>query len=96
MADRITDKDLKNLCDTLNTVTGNPLQPYSTKPGESHHTANPGNFHVSYAYGGAQLHQMANEGGGVRSVLSTGYTTKRKLWDAMHCYLAGLEETHRA
>ena len=82
---RITQKDLERLVDRINDFTGN-----NPKPWDGNCNANIGNYHLSYAYGGVKLHQMVSDGGGVRDVLSTGYTTKRDLFNHLHTFLSGL------
>lgn len=91
MSNRITEKDLKNLCDRLNEATGSPAQPWSVKPGETQHTANVGNYHISHAYGGVCLHRMHNEAGGVSCPLSQGHGPKRDLYNEMRAMLRGIE-----
>ena len=86
---RITAKDLERLCDRLNHKTGNPLKPWQTDD-TGKMTANIGNYHISGAYGGVCLHQMANTHGGVNTLLSGGYSTKRELWNEMNAYLSGI------
>jgi len=87
---RVTKKDLEMVVARINKVTGNPENAYTRKDGT--YQANPGCYHLSWAYGGVCLEQMSNKGGGVRTVLYTGYTTKRRLMDAMQAYLAGIEK----
>ena len=87
--DRITDKHLQALADRINRVLGTPLQPWTRVDGRN--VANIGNFHVYHAYGGVNLHQMANESGGVTTPISMGTRTKRELYEQMHAYLSGLE-----
>ena len=82
---RITQKDLEMLVARINELTGNPEKPWN-----GNCVANIGNYHLSYAYGGVKLHQMVSDGGGVRDVLSTGYTTKRDLFNHLHTFLSGL------
>ena len=86
---RITDKDLQGTVDYLNRLTDSPNTPY-TRTGDKLQ-ANIGNYHLSHAYGGVKLHRMVNEGGGVREPISTGYTTKRDLYNQMHAFIRGLE-----
>ena len=83
---RITNKNLDALCERLNRATNNPLS-YRAEDG----SIAIGHYHISGAYGGVQLHQTVNDGGGVRDVLRCGYTTKRDLWNQMHAYLSGIE-----
>lgn len=86
---RITNSNLESLVLRINKTLKRPETPY-TREGERN-KANIGNFHLSFAYGGICLHEMHNEGGSVNTVLNTGYTTKRELWDAMQAFLKGIE-----
>lgn len=81
---RITDKQLDALALWLNELTDNPIQPYVDG------TAQVGNYHISHCYGGVNLHQMANESGGVRDVISCGHVPKRELYNLIHAYIKGL------
>lgn len=89
--DRITEKQLQAWVDHLNRITGNPETPWSVKPGADRHTANVGNYHISHAYGGVCLHQMANESGGVTCPLSQGHGPKRALYNELRAFIAGIE-----
>lgn len=82
----ITEKQLQAVVDRLNRITNSPMQPYVDGK------AQPGNYHLSHAYGGVCLHRMGNENGGVSSPLSTGHITKRELLNLMHAYISGLNE----
>ena len=53
-------------------------------------TAQPGNYHLSQAYGGVNLCQMATEGGGTRNVFYCGHVTKRDLAGRIDAYIAGI------
>ena len=93
--ERITRKDLEYLVECINEATGSPKASYtkrekatSTDPG---YRANIGNYHLSYAYGGVKLERMYNEGGGVNTVSTGGFGTKRELYDWMRAFLAGME-----
>jgi hypothetical protein len=86
---RITDKDLQGTVDYLNRLTDSPDTPYTRIDDKLQ--ANIGNYHLSHAYGGVKLHRMVNEGGGVREPISTGYITKRDLYNQMHAFIRGLE-----
>ena len=46
MAQRITQSDLQNVVDRINSVTNSPMQPWEDG------TAQIGNYHLSGAYGG--------------------------------------------
>ncbi len=93
MSERITQKNLDKLCDTINKVTNSPMTPYTRIDGKT--KANLGNYHISSAYGGVCLQRMSNESGGVSTVINLGYTTKRNLYDLMNAYLKGLREVTR-
>lgn len=82
---RITIKQLEQQIDYLNELTNNPLKPYGNKG------ANIGCYYLAGAYGGYQLQQIVNEGGGCRTLLNTGYTTKKNLYNNINSLLLGLE-----
>jgi hypothetical protein len=86
---RITEKDLEATVAYLNRLTNSPDTPYTRIDNKLN--ANIGNYHLSHAYGGVKLHRMVNEGGGVREPISTGYTTKRDLYNQLHAFIRGLE-----
>jgi hypothetical protein len=89
MTNRITQKDLEHLVKELNLATGNPIE-YSTPTACEKFTSNIGNYHLSYAYGGVQLHQVYNTSGGIRTISTSGYGTKRELYTFLRGMLAGL------
>lgn len=91
MSHRITNKDLENLCARLNRITNSPLESYTKSP-EGKFKANIGNYHISYAYGGADLHRMNNEGGGVTTPINCGHVPKKELYKLIHAYINGLTE----
>ena len=82
---RVSIKQLQSLCDYLNTLTGNSLNPWDNG------RAVIGNYHLSQAYGGVCLHQHVNESGGITTPLIHGHVSKRELFDAMHAYIRGIE-----
>jgi hypothetical protein len=84
---RITQKDVEAVANRINDITGNPKE-YSTRV-DGKFKSNIGNYHISYAYGGANLHQVSNESGGVRSIFG-GHMPKRELYDRMQAYCDGL------
>lgn len=86
---RITVSQLEAAAELLNRMTGNPETPYRKEEGR--HVPNVGNYHLSRAYGGFALHQMANNGGGIRDVLHTGHVPARQLLDLIHAYRYGME-----
>jgi len=90
MTNRVTEKQLEYKVKLINQAANTPIEPY-TENDQGKFVSNPGNYHLSYAYGGVQLHKMCNESGGVSTPLYTGYTTKRELWTALDSFLKGLE-----
>ena len=89
--DRITEKDLQNLVQRINTATGNPQRYAHPTSGK----AQIGHYHLDYAYGGVKLVQTMNDGGGIRNVSTGGYGTKRLLYRQLTAYLAGVEDCVR-
>lgn len=91
MSNRITAKQLELLVDHLNEITGSPAAPW-TRQEDGSLTANVGNYHISYAYGGVCLHRMMNDAGGVTTPLSYGHVPKRELYDQLRAFIIGLEQ----
>jgi len=77
---RITERDLNATLARINRATGNP----ETVTGYT-----PGQYIISSAYGGHKLEQVCTTGGGVTSI-SSGYVSKRELYQFMQAFLAGL------
>ena len=88
--DRITQKNLEIYVDRINQATNSPMAAYTKKDGKF--TANIGNYHLDYAYGGAKLVRMCNEGGGISTISTGGYGTKRELYEWMRAFLAGINQ----
>ena len=97
MAIRITDTDLRILCDRLNKLTGSPMEPYAPwiegQPNKCR--AQVGNFHISHATVGVCLHRMSNTSGGVSCPLNAGHGPKRELYEQMRAMIAGIELVQR-
>ena len=91
--DRITKAMLEHQVITINQATGNPTEPYGRDPSGGL-AANPGNYHLSWAYGGVCLDQICDDGHGSRSIIS-GYGTKRELHKKMQAFIAGAETKKR-
>jgi hypothetical protein len=90
MSNRITIKNLRALCDAMNKNLDRPAAPYTRgEDGRLH--ANIGNLHISSAYGGHALHEMVNDGGGIRCPLGSGYKPARELYNEMHAFWRGIE-----
>lgn len=85
----ITKHDLEAVVERINRATNSPLDSY-TKTDTGHYKANPGNYHLNWAYGGVCLARMSNEGGGIQSVLP-GFVSKRELYGKMQAFLRGIE-----
>ena len=95
--ERITDKDLDNMVKRINAAAGTPMNGW-TQPSlhSSQHVANVGHYAISSAYGGSQMVQIVNEGGGERTISSGGYVPKRELYHQMQAYLRGIEDCVRS
>ena len=94
--ERITKENLEALVGRINKITNSPMTSYTRNGVEGNRkpgfTANIGNYHLSWAYGGVKLERMHNEGGGVECISSGGYGTKRELYNWMQAYLLGLTQ----
>jgi len=84
---RITLAQIRLLIDELNKHLDRPLKPYIKENGKL--TAQIGNFHLYQAYGAFGLHEMANEGGGIRETIALG--TKKELCKALYKLIQGVE-----
>lgn len=98
---RVTEKDLQAIVDRINRMMGTPMAPYAKADalngkGGARMVAQIGNYHLDHAYGGVQLCQMVNDGGGVRDVLYSGHVPKRELQTAMFAFICGIELTQEA
>lgn len=84
---RINQADLYNVLRRINDTTGNQQEAW-TKQEDGTFKANPGTYVLDWAYGGVQLAQLVNDGGGERNI--TGRGTKRETYHKMHAFLNGL------
>ena len=84
---RTTIKQLELLIAELNKQLDRPLKPYIKENGKL--TAQIGNFHLYQAYGAYGLHEIVNEGGGIRQTVDLG--TKKELYTALHKLIQGVE-----
>ena len=89
MKQRITEADLRELCDKINTTTDSPLRPWGITT-DYKSMANVGCYHISCAYGGVALHRIHNSGGAVSSPLGGGHMPKRELYERLQAFLSGL------
>lgn len=92
--ERITQKDLDLQVERINKATKSPLTTYTRngKKGnrEPGFTANIGNYHLDWAYGGVKLIRIDNERGGIATISTGGFGTKRELYNWMTAFLAGM------
>ena len=86
---RVADKDLHAIAARINRELGTPLESY-TRDAEGKARACAGNYHISFAYGGASLLQLVNESGGVRDVLMCGHIPRRELQTGMFAFIQGI------
>jgi hypothetical protein len=86
---RITEKQLESLVQWVNELTNSPPTSY-TRTEDGKLSANIGNYHLYFAYGGVNLHRMTNTGGGVNTPLGEGTRTKRELFNQLHAFINGL------
>ena len=89
MPRRVTVTELEAAVRLLNNITGSPAEPYTVREGEVP-IPNAGNYHLSRAYGGYALHQMADHGTGTRDVLCSGHVPARELLNRLHAYFYGI------
>ena len=92
MAYRYTQRDLDGAVRGLNLMAGFTAEeadaPLYTRDG-ANHRAMVGRYTLQGAYGGWQLQQIINEGGGVRAI-TQGYGTKREVYHLIHAYREGM------
>ena len=93
MAYRYTMADLNGAVRGLNRIAGFSEDecdaPLYTRGEDGQNRAMVGRYTLQGAYGGYQLTQIINEGGGVRAITS-GYGTKREVYHLIHAYREGL------
>jgi hypothetical protein len=93
MAHRYTQRDLDGAVRGLNLMAGFTAEeadaPLYTMDERLNSTAMVGRYTLTGAYGGWQLQQIINEGGGVRAI-TQGYGTKREVYHLIHAYREGM------
>ena len=91
---RITQKDLEYLVKRINEITDSPDISWrrNGRSGKrsAGFTANIGNFHLNYAYGGVQLVRMVNVAGGIETISRNCHVPKRELYYWMQAFLDGI------
>lgn len=89
---RYTMADLNGAVRGLNLMAGFTADeaeaPLYTRDG-ANNRAMVGRYTLQGAYGGWQLQQIVNEGGGVRAITS-GYLSKREVYNLIHAYREGM------
>jgi len=90
---RYTMADLNGAVRGLNRIAGfseaEADAPLYTMDENLRSTAMVGRYTLQGAYGGWQLQQIINEGGGVRAI-TQGYGTKREVYHLIHAYREGM------
>lgn len=96
MSNRITVKNLEWLVSRINDALGVPQEPYkhdadgkAIRDANGRMTANAGTVYLGGAYGGYRFEQMC-KGGGCRDLSSSGYCSKRELYEIGQAYLHGI------
>lgn len=88
---RITKKQLQGRIETINSILGRPLTPYTRTDDKL--VANIGNFSLSQAYGGYGVHLMANDAGGVSCPIWDGHVSAREAYERISTFIRGLTFT---
>ena len=85
----ITNKMIEKLALRLNKLAGTPEVP--CKRGDNGELEwQEGHYHISYAYGGACLHQIT-AGGGVCDIFHCGHVSKRDLYNRISAFIDGYQ-----
>ena len=91
---RTTTKHIESLIKQLNELTHKPIATnyfLTTNEGRKLYW-NIGNYHLISAYGGYDLAQVVNEGGGIHKPLYGGMVSKRELYNKLSAYINGVVE----
>lgn len=91
---RTTTKHLESLIKQLNELLQKPIEPnylLTTNQGRKLYW-HIGNYHLVSAYGGYDLAQVVNEGGGITKPLYGGMVSKRELYYKLTSYINGVVE----
>jgi hypothetical protein len=87
--------NLRGVVRVINTRTNSPQEPHG-QDADGKYKGNAGCYHLDGAYGGWKLLRICDDGHGCTEALSTGYVSKRELWEAMRAFLDGLEAAELA
>jgi hypothetical protein len=106
MTERVTDRDLENVCHRINRIVNQTdnHDAWEANPDWNVETGTAGNalrarigiYYIDGAYGGVALYRIMSEGGGVTDVFNVGHVPKRELRDLMFAYIEGLDAGMRA
>lgn len=88
---RVSERDLDRIVEKLNKITNSPSTTY-TRDKYHKYTANVGNYHLDWAYGGVSLKRVMCEAGSVEDVLGCGFVTKRDLYGRIVAYMRGYQD----
>ena len=90
MSTRISIKDLQEMVDQINDITGHDKDPYDhSKKGCNPNT---GTYLIDSAYGGVQLVRMSlTKGCSGQSDITSGFNTKKDLYEKIKGILTGLK-----
>ena len=89
---RTTTRHIELLIKQLNELTHNPTETnYLLTTNQGRKLCwNIGNYFLDSAYGGYDLVQVINEGGGITKPLYGGYVSKRELYNKLTAYINGV------
>ena len=90
-----TQKQLDYIVDTLNAVTGSPVDTLRKRRKNGRYPYSVGHFMVNSAYGGNQLVRVMSEGGGITVISCGGFLSKGALYDQVQGMINLVRETKR-
>jgi hypothetical protein len=91
--ERITEKNLQGLCDTLNRMKGAPEVGWIREG--KRNVAQVGHYCLDMAYGGYRIVRICSEGGGIETPISDGFDTKRECYEKACSYIKGMRDGDR-
>ena len=84
---KITRAQLEKIVGEINLVLGTNPEPYTQQPDGSI-SPNPGTVYIAGGFSGVRLERISN-GGGSSDFLSSGFETKRRVWELAQAWLQG-------
>jgi hypothetical protein len=91
---RITQKMLEGLCDTLNELMGYDTTPYRSVDGK--YTPSPHNMHLDWAYSGVMLAQFGATGSGISCPLGSYHRPKKQMGLEIQAMIDGIRIAQQA